>query len=116
MDCRTGPTVARCGIAAALVLALCAAGCGGSSYVQVGSAGAPSTGISTGGTVSVQGGASTLGTLFAIGLIAGFAYESERQLEGARRLPAPPMDAARTVNEQDCSQPIADWSANLKCR
>ncbi|HJS36826.1 MAG TPA: hypothetical protein VJ789_01705 [Burkholderiales bacterium] len=28
----------------------------------------------------------------------------------------PPMDAARRVNEQDCTQPIVDASANLKCR
>jgi uncharacterized protein YceK len=28
----------------------------------------------------------------------------------------PPMDAARRVNEQDCTQPIVDGSANLKCK
>ena len=28
----------------------------------------------------------------------------------------PPMDAARRVNEQDCTQPIVDGSANLKYR
>jgi len=30
--------------------------------------------------------------------------------------PPPPMDATRRVNEQDCTQPIVDGSANLKCR
>jgi hypothetical protein len=28
----------------------------------------------------------------------------------------PPLDAARRVNEQDCTQPIVDASANLKCK
>ena len=32
----------------------------------------------------------------------------------SRRLPE--LDAARRVNEQDCTKPIVDWSANLKCR
>lgn len=107
MDCRTGPTVARHRIALALALALCAAGCGGGSYVQVGSAGSTGAGVQ---------GTSALGALIAIGVLGGYAYESERQMGGAARRPAPPMDASRTVNEQDCSQPIADWSANLKCR
>ena len=30
--------------------------------------------------------------------------------------PAPQMAADRTVAEQDCTKPIEDWSANLKCR
>lgn len=30
--------------------------------------------------------------------------------------PPPALDGSRRVNEQDCSQPIKDWSANLKCR
>ena len=28
----------------------------------------------------------------------------------------PELDASRRVHEQDCSKPIVDWSANLKCR
>ncbi len=31
-------------------------------------------------------------------------------------LPPPAMAADRTVAEQDCTRPIEDWSANLKCR
>ena len=103
MDRRTGPTVARYRIALALAFALCAAGCGGGSYVQAGS------------TVNVQG-TSALGALIAIGVLGGYAYESERQMAGAARQPAPPMDPSRTVQEQDCSQPIENWTANLKCR
>ncbi|MGH8676572.1 MAG: hypothetical protein ACREVG_19965 [Burkholderiales bacterium] len=113
-----------------VLFALLVAGCGGSSNVQVSSSGSPSTGVSTGGSVSVQG-TSVLGTLIAIGVISALAYESERQYGGyglryranpflaiqsdATR-PAPPMDGSRKVNEQDCSKPIEDWSANLKCR
>ena len=102
MDRRTGPTVARYRIALALAFALCAAGCGGGSYVQAGS------------TVNVQG-TSALGALIAIGVLGGYAYESERQMGGASR-PAPPMEASRTVQEQDCSRPIENRTANLKCR
>ena len=28
----------------------------------------------------------------------------------------PELDASRRVHEQDCTKPILDWSANLKCR
>ena len=28
----------------------------------------------------------------------------------------PELDASRRVHAQDCSKPILDWSANLKCR
>ena len=107
MDRRTGPTAARYRIAIALALALCVAGCGGGSYVQVGSAGSTGAGVQ---------GTSALGALIAIGVLGGYAYESERQMGGARSRPAPPMEAARSVNEQDCSRPIGNWSANLKCR
>jgi hypothetical protein len=30
--------------------------------------------------------------------------------------PAPKMLGERTVAERDCTKPIEDWSANLKCR
>ena len=30
--------------------------------------------------------------------------------------PAPEMQRDRLVAEQDCTKPIEDWSANLKCR
>jgi hypothetical protein len=32
----------------------------------------------------------------------------------SRRLPE--LDVNRRVHEQDCTKPIVDWSANLKCR
>jgi hypothetical protein len=82
------------------VLLALLAGCGGSSNVQLSSGGIPTAGFQ---------GASTIGALFMIGVLAG---ASDGQ---ARALP-PELDAARKVNEQDCSKPIEDWSANLKCR
>jgi hypothetical protein len=30
--------------------------------------------------------------------------------------PPPPLDPERRVNEQDCTRPIEDWSANLRCK
>jgi hypothetical protein len=30
--------------------------------------------------------------------------------------PPPPLDPERRVNEQDCTKPIEDWSANLRCK
>lgn len=57
--------------------------------------------------------------LIGIGLIAaeygGSAAARERGLEPERE-PVRPMDAGRQVNEVDCTKPIADWSANLKCK
>ena len=84
---------------AALCVVLLLAGCGGNFYMQGSSGGSPS-----GGSVNVYG-FSTLGALFAIGV-----------LSGSRSLPAPELDPARRVVEQDCTKPIEDSSANLKCR
>lgn len=30
--------------------------------------------------------------------------------------PPPALDPERRVNEQDCTKPIEDWSANLRCK
>ena len=113
MDRRTGSLAARCGGFAALALAV--AGCGGNSYLQLSSSGSPSTGVSTGGSVSVRG-YSTFGTLLAIGVLAGASTASDRAHELHAPGPLPPLDATRRVHEQDCSRPIADASANLRCR
>jgi len=112
----------------ALSFALLIAGCGGHSNVQLASSGSPSTGVSTGGSVHVQG-RSTFAALLAIGILAGASYASDRDYESAgmqhrsspfmpmqRDLPVPELDATRTVNEQDCSRPIENRSANLKCK
>jgi len=36
-------------------------------------------------------------------------------IDASSRRP-PELDASRRVHAQDCSKPILDWSANLKCR
>ena len=101
-------------LAAPVLLALCLAGCGGNSYVQAGASGSPSTGVTSGGSVSVQG-YSTFGALLAIGVLVGVSRQADR---AAPPFPGyvPELDPARRVAERDCTQPIEDWSANLKCR
>ena len=109
-------------------LALLATGCGGNSYLRLSSSGSPSTGVSTGGSVHVQGN-STFATLLAIGLLTGMSYAGDREYEshrmqrqaspftpmrGNRAVPEP--DPSRRVVERDCTKPIEDWSANLKCK
>ncbi|MEO8145848.1 MAG: hypothetical protein ABI654_16690, partial [Betaproteobacteria bacterium] len=84
----------------------------GNSNVQFGSNTTPAGGVSTGGAVQAQG-QSTLGILIAIGILMGVSYASDRQLPDD---PVPPMDGNRSVNEQDCTKPIVDRSANLRCR
>ena len=95
-----------------LSLALLLAGCGGHSNVQLSSSTLPSGGVSTGGAVQAQSN-STLGVLLAIGVLMGASYASDRQQPN---LSTPAMDGSRSVNEQDCTRPIANVSANLKCR
>ena len=79
------------------------AGCGGYSNVQLNSGSVPTAGFQ---------GSSTIGALFMIGVLSGTSYNNDRRT-GA---PAPELDPARAVNEQDCSKPIENWSANLRCR
>lgn len=76
-----------------LSLALLLAGCGGHSNVQE---------------------RTTFGTLLAIGFLVGVSYESDRGMPPSVRVPE--LDASRTVNEQDCTRPIENPSANLRCR
>jgi hypothetical protein len=35
---------------------------------------------------------------------------------GGRDARPPALDPARRVVEQDCTKPIEDWSANLRCK
>lgn len=112
----------------ALALALLLAGCGGNSNVQFASNTTPSGGVSTGGSVQARS-QSALGVLIAIGVLMGVSYANDRQQEseGNRYQPnffapeapsmrAPELDPSRRVREQDCTRPIEDRSANLKCR
>ena len=114
MDRRVGPPVARNWMTRALALSLAVllAGCGGHANVQMSSNTVAPGGVSTGGAVQAQSN-STLGVLIAIGVLMGASYASDRQ---PASIPAPAMDSDRSVNEQDCTKPIVDRSANLRCR
>lgn len=95
-------------------------GCGSNSYVRYSStsstAGLPggTTGTVTGSTSSAS--AAAVGIFLLHWSLLNQRWDSEAGLYGSSSLPAPPMDEARTVNTQDCTRPVADWSANLKCQ
>jgi len=97
-----------------LLFALSLAGCSHTS-VQGGWGG---TGPSGGNVQVGVGGGSVAWALIGIGLIAAGEYSERRRAEGLPPMNEPPqeLDKSRRVNEQDCSQPIKDWSANLKCK
>ena len=110
-----GQAFARDGMmrALGLSLALLLAGCSGHSNVQVSSSTLPSGGVSTGGAVQAQSN-SALGVLLAIGVLVGASYASDRESPPGAAVPE--LDPSRRVLLQDCTRPIADSSANLKCR
>jgi hypothetical protein len=101
-----------------ILIAVLLSGC---THVSVqGSAGGGTTTTGAGVSVSYSGsGSAAMWALIGIGLIAaeygGSRAARERGLEPEAK-PVQPMDAGRKVNEVDCSKPIQDWSANLKCR
>ena len=80
------------------------AGCS-HSQVQF-SSGAASSSSSAG--LSVQASGSTAAALIGLGIAGAVIYR------GTER--APELAPVRRVNEQDCTRPIEDISANLKCR
>jgi hypothetical protein len=101
-----------------ILVAMMLSGC---THVSVqGSAVGGTTTTSSSVSVGYSGsGSAAMWVLIGIGLIAaeygGSRAARERGLEPQAK-PVQPMDASRQVNEVDCSQPIQDWSANLKCR
>jgi hypothetical protein len=135
MDRRNRPAFTRHGMRRAiarLALALCLplAGCGGDSYVRLSSGGMPPAGVATSGStvyVNTSGSVSALGTLIAAVILASQSYISDLDYRAAgmstwpnvypeRGSGVPVLDESRRVVEQDCTRPIADWSANLKCK
>lgn len=103
---------------AALVLALLIAGCSHTS-VMVSSGGSTTTSYGSASVGISGGGSSVAWALIGIGLIAAElagrrAGESTQPAVASQ--PSRALDQRRNVNEQDCSQPIKDWSANLKCK
>lgn len=76
--------------------------------------------------VQVQSG-SGLATLLGLAVLGALAYDSETQAMRYRGSPFIPVTGStaqnaselapeRRVHEQDCTKPIADLSANLRCR
>jgi hypothetical protein len=99
-----------------LVCAFLIAGCSHTSVRFDSGGGVTSTTTSFSAGYSGHG-SPALWALIGIGLIAaeygGSAAARERGLEPER---AGELDATRQVNEVDCTKPIENWSANLKCR
>jgi hypothetical protein len=96
-----------------LSLACVLAGCSTANFY--GQAGTPQVGSSVGGgsaSINVQGG-SALGAIAGIATIAALigAWRDAPPLQGA-----PAMLEGRAISEVDCTQPIPDWSKNLKCK
>lgn len=89
----------------AIVLAVFAVGCA-STHVSGGSAG--SSGASL--RVGIEGRAATAAAV-AIGAMA-IVYSAT----GAPDAPPPELLPGRTVIEQDCTKPLQDPTANLRCR
>lgn len=89
-----------------IAFAVVAAGCASHTRISTGEGGAAG-GVRFG--LDVQSG-SAVGAVIAIGAI-GAAYGS-----GSEPTKPPAMLEGRKVSEQDCTKPIEDPSANLRCR
>jgi len=109
----------------ALVAAVLLAGCAhtGVAINSSGAAAAGTTAVS--GSVAASGSGAAAFALFAIAAVAIHSTESWNGNTNYNANPfggisssqqAPELDDRRRVNEQDCSKPIKDWSANLKCK
>jgi hypothetical protein len=89
----------------ALVVTSLLAGCAHTS-VGLNSSGSAAAGTSsTSAQIAASGSGNAAIVLFALAAVAFYSTQ-----------PAPELDGSRRVNEQDCSKPIQNWSANLKCR
>jgi hypothetical protein len=69
--------------------------------------------LAAGCTVHIDTGRD-LGAALGLAIVGGAIYDYETERRGARDPGA--LDPGRRVNEQDCTRPIEDPSANLKCR
>lgn len=94
--------------------------------------GTASVSTSTAAGVSVTAGSTAVGAqvtaagsgagaiaLFALAaamlMSSGTESANGAAIDGSSRRP-PELDASRRVHEQDCTKPISDFSANLRCR
>lgn len=103
-----GPAGARDDVR--LFLALAAVLLAGCTHVSTVATSSGATTTTTSASVGAASSSSTGWVLLGIILIGMEINNPTRPLQ------PPPMDATRRVNEQDCTQPIVDWSANLRCR
>ncbi len=102
-----------------LILAVLVSGCSGQASLRATSGG----GAPPGGSVGVDvRSTSTAGALIGLGVVAIAIHGSGEGYARSRVSPpgfepiAPPMDPARVVREADCTRPIEDLSANLRCK
>jgi hypothetical protein len=102
-----------------LSLIVLASGCSGHASLRASSGG----GAPPGGSVGVDvRSTSAAGALIGLGVVAVAIHGSGEGYSRSRVSPlgfeplAPPMDPARVVREADCTRPIEDFSANLRCR
>ena len=82
-----------------------AAGCASHTQVSAGAGSASGTYLG----IDVQSG-SAVGAIIAIGAL-GAMYGSDAQRTGP-----PALLEGRSVREQDCTKPLEDPGANLRCR
>ena len=107
------------GFAPLLALLLVLAGCASStaSSVRVGGppvvAPAPNSGyvivdggLAAGATVGIS--TATANAIAVVGILGFLIVANDWR-------PAPALRGDRTINLQDCTKPIVDWTANLKC-
>ena len=107
------------------------AGCSHGQVQYSGGAVSTSSGGSTINTstsgLSVQASGSNAAALIGLGVMGAIMHRSESSSYGMRynanpflaitdSQRAPELSPARKVNEQDCTRPIEDMTANLKCR
>jgi hypothetical protein len=113
--------------AALLLFLAIASGCS-HTHTAINVAAGTGTGATvTGGSVSVQGHSHSLAALVVAGMFMAAAIDYSRAphpfpsfsgfADWFRGAPPPPeLDAERRVLEHDCTQPLPEFSGNLKCR
>jgi hypothetical protein len=90
----------------AIALAALTAGCASHTQITVGQGAASGTQLG----IDIQSG-SAVGAIVAIGVLGAAIHG-----QGSDPADPPPLAGGRTVREQDCTRPLEDPSANLRCR
>ena len=104
---------------AVAAMAVLLAGCNANLGLQIGSTGKSATqpSVGPGGSFSSSGVGMRFGDVPGAGSFlgaVGLGWLFGRDSVDPRAPPA--LDTNRPINEQDCSQPIRDNTANLRCR